>query len=74
MTIMTIMECWIYSLFPISLNLKCGPRRAHRSEKIYNYRVGQKKCVLGCVIPPAGAVSRSRNLRQTFLPKSVQYN
>ena len=30
-----------------------------------------KKCVLGCVIPPAGAVARSRNLGQTFLAISV---
>ena len=30
-----------------------------------------KKCVLGCVIPPAGAVARSRNLGQTFLANSV---
>ena len=35
------------------------------------YRVGQKKCVLGCVIPPAGAVARSGNLGQTFLANSV---
>ena len=25
-----------------------------------------KKCVLGCVIPPAGAEARSRNLGHTF--------
>ena len=30
-----------------------------------------KKVVLGCVIPPAGAVVRSRNLRQTFMANSV---
>ena len=30
-----------------------------------------KKFVLGCVIPPAGAVARSRNLGQTFLANSV---
>ena len=29
------------------------------------------KFVLGCVIPPAGAVARSRNLGQTFLANSV---
>ena len=30
-----------------------------------------KKCVIGCVILPAGAVARSRNLGQTFLANSV---
>ena len=30
-----------------------------------------KKFVLGCVIPPAGAVARSLNLGQTFLANSV---
>ena len=35
------------------------------------YRVGQKRFVLGCVIPPAGAVARSRNLGQTSLAYSV---
>ena len=29
-----------------------------------------KKCVLGCVIPPAGAVARSRNIGKTFLSNS----
>ena len=38
------------------------------------YRVGQKRFVLGCVIPPAGAVARSRNLGQTFLANSVPYH
>ena len=31
-----------------------------------------KKFVLGCVILPAGAVARSRNLGQTFLANSVE--
>ena len=35
------------------------------------YRDGQKKYVLGCVIPPAGAVAISRNLGQTVLANSV---
>ena len=30
-----------------------------------------KKVVLGCVIPPVGAVARSRNLGQTILPNSI---
>ena len=30
-----------------------------------------KKFVLGCVIPPAGAAARSRNLGPTFLDNSV---
>ena len=30
-----------------------------------------KKCVLGCVLPRAGTVARSSNLRQTFLANSV---
>ena len=43
-------------------------------EKYALYRSVQswpKKFVLGCVILPAGAVARSRNLGQTFLSNSV---
>ena len=35
------------------------------------YRVGKKKCVLGCVISPLHQQAESRNLGQTFLANSV---
>ena len=39
--------------------------------EIIYYTELAKKLVLGCVIPPAGAVAQSRNLGQTFLANSV---
>ena len=38
------------------------------------YRVGQKKCVLGCVISPLRQQVESHNLGHTFLANSVLFH
>ena len=42
-----------------------------KSRKVTQVQSWPKKFVLGCVIPPAGVVARSRNLGHTFLAHSV---
>ena len=39
-----------------------------KSRKVTQVQSWPKKFVLGCVIPPAGVVARSRNLGHTFWP------
>ena len=65
------------SEIPIISRFRFGPVKTLQTAGLLscvNFEVIQrwpKKCVLGCVIPPAGAVARLRNLGRTFLANSV---